>query len=34
MKNFFENNAEKYCALWFNTCSLSSNIDYLVYAKK
>ena len=33
MKDFFENNADKYCALWFNTCSLS-NIDYLLYAKK
>ncbi len=32
MKDFFENNADKYCALWFNTCSLS-NIDYLLYAK-
>ena len=22
MKDFFENNADKYCALWFNTCLL------------
>lgn len=33
MKNFFYANAQKYSALWFNTCSLS-NIDYLIYAKK
>jgi len=30
---FFDKNASKYCALWFNTCSLA-NIDYLKYAKK
>lgn len=33
LKVFFEENSSKYCALWFNTCSLS-NIDYLKYAKK
>lgn len=31
--SFFKKNSNKYCALWFNTCSLS-NIDYLIYAKK
>ena len=33
LKNFFENNASKYDAIWVNVCSLA-NIDYLKMAKK
>ncbi len=33
MKDFFENNADKYDAIWINSLLLS-NIDYLIYAKK
>lgn len=33
MKNFFENNAKEYSAIWVNVCSLA-NIDYLKYAKR
>lgn len=33
LRNFFQNNASKYEAIWVNVCSLA-NIDYLKYAKK
>lgn len=33
MKNFFENHAKEYSAIWVNLCILS-NIDWLKYAKK
>ena len=33
MNNFFEKNASKYDAIWYNVMSVT-NIDFLVYAKK